>query len=63
MNRTPPGSDAPGTIRGQITNTQLKVLVVALMKAKGGAISQAFEVHLDHLEQADIAGMSSWTGW
>ena len=30
--------------------------MVALIKAQGMAISQAFEVHLDHLEQADIAG-------
>ena len=35
---------------------QLKTAVVALMTAQGMAISQAFEVHLDHLEQADIAG-------
>ena len=30
--------------------------MVALVKAHGMAISQAFEVHLDHLQQADIAG-------
>ena len=32
------------------------------MKAQGMAISQAFEVHLDHLEQADIAGHELFDG-
>ena len=35
---------------------QLKTAVIALMTAQGMAISQAFEVHLDHLEQADNDG-------
>ena len=55
-NGTPPGSDAPGTIQGQVTNKHLKEAVVALMKAHGMPISQAFEVHLDHLEQANMVG-------
>ena len=51
-NRTPSGSDTPGNILGQVTNKQLKTAVTALMTAQGMAISQAFDVHLDHLKQS-----------
>ena len=55
-NGTPPGSDAPGTLQGPVTNKHLREAVVALMLAHGMHISQDFEVHLDHLEQANMAG-------